>query len=117
MYLNFAIHIESLLIIQQILRTLWFFLIHQQLRQKLTQIKSSDQMEDVDRLFHWMMEVLPNVIPKQNITAAQNGVIVEAQMSIVIVQIVLIIVKMMHQVYNSCHLTIFLKCQLELHTN
>ena len=45
--------------------------------------------------------------PKQNITVAQNGVIVEAQMSIVIVQIVLIIAKMMHQVYNACHLTIF----------
>ena len=64
-------------------------------------------MEDVDRLFHWTMEVLLNVILKQNTTAAQNGVIVEAQMSIVIVQIVLIIAKMMHQVYNSCHLTIF----------
>ena len=64
-------------------------------------------MEDVDRLFHWKMEVLPNVIPTPNITVAQNGVIVEAQMSIVIVQIVLIIERMVHQVYSSCHLTIF----------
>ena len=55
-------------------------------------------MEDVDRLFHWTMEVLLNVIPKQNTTAAQNGVIVEAQMSIVIVQIVLITERMVHQV-------------------
>ena len=55
-------------------------------------------MEDVDHLSPWMMEVLLNVIQKLNITVAQNGDIVEVQMSIVIVQIVLIIGKLVHQV-------------------
>ena len=45
-------------------------------------------MDDVDHLFHWMMEAQLNVIPTLNISAAQNGVIVEAQTNIVIVQIV-----------------------------
>ena len=55
-------------------------------------------MDDVDHLFHWMMEAQLNVIPTLNISAAQNGVIVEAQTNIVIVQIVLTIGKMVHQV-------------------
>ena len=55
-------------------------------------------MDDVDHLFHWTMEAQLNVIPKLNITAAQNGAIVEAQKNIVIAQIVLTIGKMVHQV-------------------
>ena len=64
-------------------------------------------MDDVDHLFHWMMEAQLNVIPTLNISAAQNGVIVEAQTNIVIVQIVLTIGKMVHQVQQLCHHPIF----------
>ena len=64
-------------------------------------------MDDVERLFHWTMEVQLNVIPKPNITAAQNGATVEAQTNIVIVQIVLTTGKMVHQVYQLCHYPIF----------
>ena len=64
-------------------------------------------MDDVDHLFHWMMEAQLNVIPTLNISAAQNGVIVEAQTNIVIVQIVLTIGKMVHQVQQLFHHPIF----------
>ena len=57
-------------------------------------------MDDVGHLFHWKMEAPLNVIPKLNISAAQNGAIVEAQTNIVIVQIVLTIGKLVHQVYQ-----------------
>ena len=55
-------------------------------------------MDDVEHLFHWTMEAQHNVIPKLKITAAQNGAIVEGQTIIVIVQIVLTIGMMVHQV-------------------
>ena len=58
------------------------------LQQKPTKTLRLDLIDNVEHLFHWKMEVQLNVIPKLNITAAQNGAIVEAQKNIVIAQIV-----------------------------
>ena len=78
-----------------------------QLQQKPTKTPRLDLIDDVEHLFHWKMEVQLNVIQKVEITAAHHGASVEAPLNIMIVQIVLTIGKMVHQVYQLCHHPIF----------